>query len=238
MDAAGVFGAAKAGLPFDPMVFIKKPQVILRLISLLFSIIVFGCINSGAYNDDICLYALDSNACSFGVGIGVLAFLGSLALLVVDALFDTISNVKKRKLMVIVDLAFSGLWTFLWFVCFCYLTNKWSNTPGDFLEKQASWRRSNSRSAIVFSLFSVFLWGGITFFAVTRFRLGMQSAFQPASQIEDQVNAQHGMPYPTATGGAYPGATDMDSGLGSQGVSYTSAGVMPSHHPYTGQPTY
>lgn len=38
MDIAGAFGAAKAGMPFDPLVFIKKPQVILRLVSLVSSI--------------------------------------------------------------------------------------------------------------------------------------------------------------------------------------------------------
>ena len=30
----GAYGAGKAGAPFDPLAYIKKPQVILRLVSL------------------------------------------------------------------------------------------------------------------------------------------------------------------------------------------------------------
>ena len=35
----GAYGAGKAGAPFDPVEFIKKPQVILRAVSLVGSII-------------------------------------------------------------------------------------------------------------------------------------------------------------------------------------------------------
>ena len=33
MEGEGAYGAGKAGVAFDPIVYIKKPQVILRLIS-------------------------------------------------------------------------------------------------------------------------------------------------------------------------------------------------------------
>ena len=33
-QVGGAYGAGKAGAPFDPLVYIKKPQVILRLVSL------------------------------------------------------------------------------------------------------------------------------------------------------------------------------------------------------------
>ena len=33
MEGGGAYGAGKAGGPFDPIAFIKKPQVILRLVS-------------------------------------------------------------------------------------------------------------------------------------------------------------------------------------------------------------
>lgn len=36
----GAYGAGKAGAPFDPVTFIKKPQVILRIVSW-----VSGCIH-------------------------------------------------------------------------------------------------------------------------------------------------------------------------------------------------
>jgi len=33
-SSGGAYGAGKAGAPFDPLEFIKKPQVILRAVSL------------------------------------------------------------------------------------------------------------------------------------------------------------------------------------------------------------
>lgn len=36
----GAFGAGKSGGPFDPMLFVRKPQVIVRLVSLVSSYFV------------------------------------------------------------------------------------------------------------------------------------------------------------------------------------------------------
>ena len=33
MEGGGAYGAGKAGGPFDPIAFVKKPQVILRAVS-------------------------------------------------------------------------------------------------------------------------------------------------------------------------------------------------------------
>ena len=42
MDSGGgAFGAGKAGGQFDPMVYIKKPQVILRLLSVVSNLLDF-----------------------------------------------------------------------------------------------------------------------------------------------------------------------------------------------------
>ena len=40
MEGGGAYGAGKAGGPFDPLAFAKKPQVILRAVSLVSIIIV------------------------------------------------------------------------------------------------------------------------------------------------------------------------------------------------------
>jgi hypothetical protein len=74
----------------------------------LFAIIVFGCISSGGWYEGHCLYNRDANACNYGIGIGVLAFIGCIAFLVVDALFDNMSSVQHRKYAVIGDMGFSG----------------------------------------------------------------------------------------------------------------------------------
>ena len=74
----------------------------------LFSVLVFGCIASRGYGETQCLYG-DANACRFGIAIGVLAFLGLMGFLLLDALFDNISSVQQRKYVVIADMAFSGV---------------------------------------------------------------------------------------------------------------------------------
>jgi hypothetical protein len=82
----------------------------------LFAIIVFGCISSQGYKYDreekkeVCLYNKDNNACNYGVGIGVIAFLASIGFLVGEFMFEQMSSVKTRKHYVLGDLGFSGEW--------------------------------------------------------------------------------------------------------------------------------
>lgn len=39
MEGGGAFGGAKAGAPFDPVAFAKKPPVILRALSLVSTVL-------------------------------------------------------------------------------------------------------------------------------------------------------------------------------------------------------
>ena len=48
MSTPGAYGAGMAGGAFDPMSFIRKPQVITRVVCWVFSIVVFACISTGA----------------------------------------------------------------------------------------------------------------------------------------------------------------------------------------------
>lgn len=48
----------------------------------------------------------------------------------------------------------AGLWTFLWFIGFCFLTNQWAWTPAGDVHIGAD----SARAAITFSFFSVFSW--------------------------------------------------------------------------------
>ena len=41
MEGEGAYGSGKAGVAFDPIVYVKKPQVILRLISWVRYIIIY-----------------------------------------------------------------------------------------------------------------------------------------------------------------------------------------------------
>ena len=74
-----------------------------------FSIIVFGCIaDKGRDALNVCFYNGDSNACNYGLAVGIISFLACMAFLVIDVLFDSLSNVQMRKCAVLADLAFSG----------------------------------------------------------------------------------------------------------------------------------
>ncbi|XP_019880943.1 synaptogyrin [Aethina tumida] len=203
MDGQGAYGGGKAGGAFDPLGFVQRPQVILRGVCWLFSIIVFGCISSQGWlldegdKKEKCLYNGDSNACNYGVGISVIAFLASMAFLAGEYLFEQMSSVKTRKHYVLGDLAFSGAWSFLYFVGFWYLANQWgkSKTPPN------GYGVNNMQAAIAFSFFSIFSWAGCAFFAFQRFRQGAGAAFATNYEADTSMPTS----YPS-----YPGGPDSD----------------------------
>lgn len=51
---------------------------------------------------------------------------------------------------------FLGLWTFLWFVGFCFLANQWQRTTPDKLPLNQG--ADAARAVIAFSFFSIFTW--------------------------------------------------------------------------------
>ncbi|KAJ8983934.1 hypothetical protein NQ317_008636 [Molorchus minor] len=191
MEGVGAYGGGKAGGTFDPLGFAQKPQVIVRAVSW------------------VCLYNDDTNACNYGVGISVIAFLATMGFLVGEYLFEQMSSVKSRKHYVLIDLGFSAFWSFLYFVCFWYLTSQWgkSKTPPQGVGV------SNVRPPLRFR-FSLYSPGyffcerhfidfkAVTaFFAFQRFRQGSDAAF--ATNYEADANM--GGSYPS-----YPGGPDTD----------------------------
>lgn len=79
----------------------------------LFSVIIFGCISSQGWTKDrtgkeTCLYDGDSNACNYGVGISVIAFMASIGFIVGEYFFEQMSSIKTRKHYVMADMGFSG----------------------------------------------------------------------------------------------------------------------------------
>lgn len=193
---SSAYGASLAGGAFDLGNFVKQPQTILRCLSWLFSIVVFATITSEGYINPTtkaeakCMFNQNDSACSYAVGIGVLAFLACVVFLILDAYFPQISNAKERKFIVIGDLVFSAAWTFLWFICFCVLANQWSKTPSDVATADAA------RAVIAFSFFSIISWALLSYFAYGRYRQGVSEFDQ---EYRDPANDQN-MPYP---GGPY-----------------------------------
>ncbi|XP_048056792.1 synaptogyrin-1-like isoform X3 [Megalobrama amblycephala] len=110
----GAFGAGRAGGAFDPLTFIQQPHTGLRIVSWLFSLVIFGCIaNEGYINrpdevEQFCIFNRNQNACNYAVSMGSLAFLCCMAFLALDAYFPQISSVKDRKKAVLADVGTSG----------------------------------------------------------------------------------------------------------------------------------
>uniref|UniRef100_G1LWH3 Synaptogyrin 1 n=1 Tax=Ailuropoda melanoleuca TaxID=9646 RepID=G1LWH3_AILME len=163
----GAYGAGKAGGAFDPHTLVRQPHTILRVVSWVFSIVVFGSIvnegylNSNSGGEQLCIYNHNPSACSYGVAVGVLAFLTCLLYLALDVYFPQISSVKDRKKAVLSDIGVSAFWAFLWFVGFCFLANQWQvSKPKDNPMNEGT---DAARAAITFSFFSIFTWvSGVT----------------------------------------------------------------------------
>ncbi|XP_051572352.1 synaptogyrin-1-like isoform X1 [Myxocyprinus asiaticus] len=174
------YGAGKAGGTFDPITFFQQPQTVLRIVSWIFSIVIFGCIaNEGYMNrpneeEEHCIFNRNQNACNYGVGMGALTFLCCAAFMALDVYFPQITSVKDRKKAVLADIGVSAFWSFIWFVGFCFLANQWQVAkPEDNLLKEGG---DAARAAITFSFFSIFTWAGQAFFGFQRYKLGASSS--------------------------------------------------------------
>lgn len=123
---------------------------------------MFGCISAGGYDTDngICLFHGKAGACHYGIGIGVIAFLGCIAFLAIDVQFDTIDNPDTKKYITLADLAFSALWCFLWFIGFCYLADMWRKQAKNYFSTS---QVNNCQAAIAFSFFSIITWVSLLF---------------------------------------------------------------------------
>lgn len=72
------------------------------------SIVNEGYLNTPSEGEEFCIYNRNPNACSYGVTVGVLAFLTCLLYLALDVYFPQISSVKDRKKAVLSDIGVSG----------------------------------------------------------------------------------------------------------------------------------
>lgn len=208
---SGAFGGGKAGGDQDPVTFVKRPTVIIRICSLLFAIIVFGSVSSSgwyflrAQGAEVCVMNLDSSACHYSTFVGIIAFIASIGFIVGEWFFEQMSSIKTRKHYVIFDMAFSGLWAFFYFVAFIYMANSWRKTDDKF-----NYDKANIIGAIVFAFLSILTWLGSVGLAYQRFKAGSTAAFSQdvgeASGLNEEDKYQ-----------AYPGGPeDMAGNYGEQ----------------------
>uniref|UniRef100_A0A8C5WGG2 Synaptogyrin n=1 Tax=Leptobrachium leishanense TaxID=445787 RepID=A0A8C5WGG2_9ANUR len=195
------FGAGRAGGGFDPIEFLKQPQTILRILSWVFSIVVFGSIiNEGYINIDSpqlhCIYNRNEGACNYAITVGLIAFFACVFFIILDIYFPQISSVKDRKRAVLLDMGFSGLWSFMWFVSFCFLTNQWQNTE----PRQEVYQGADAaRAGIAFSFFSILSWVAMALKALQRYKLGTDMSLFATDQLPTGPNS--GYPgYPAGSG--------------------------------------
>uniref|UniRef100_A0A8C2XHL4 Synaptogyrin 3a n=1 Tax=Cyclopterus lumpus TaxID=8103 RepID=A0A8C2XHL4_CYCLU len=161
MDGAGSFGAGRSGSTIDPITFAKQPQTILRVLSWIFSLVVFASIvNEGYVNLGSerlhCVFNKNADACNYGVFMGLVGLLACSFFFMLDYKFSSISSVKDRKKAIMLEIGFSGSWTFLYFVGFCFLANQWSRTTAADLPLNQG--ADAARAAIAFSFFSIITW--------------------------------------------------------------------------------
>eukprot|EP00118_Oscarella_pearsei_P008507 m.44203 g.44203 ORF g.44203 m.44203 type:complete len:206 (+) comp33505_c0_seq1:24-641(+) len=175
---------------FDTIAFVKTPQVLVRLVSVVFSVIVFGCIADGVDSGDpetnYCAYNKENEVCNFGVAVGVIAFSVAITFLVVDGIYQDQGG-AFRRISTIADLCVSALCTVLWFVAFCYLADRWrASGPLDHFPQKV---QNNARAAIAFCFFSIVTWASSSVLAVVRLR--RINAYYGLGHAPDQSSGYH-----------------------------------------------
>ncbi|XP_054890940.1 synaptogyrin-3a isoform X3 [Poeciliopsis prolifica] len=207
MDGVGSFGAGRTGTAVDPIAFAKQPQTILRALSWIFSLVVFASIvNEGYVNLGSerlhCVFNRNGDACNYGVFVGLVGLLACSFFFLLDYKFSSISSVKDRKKAVMLEIGFSGFWTFLYFVSFCFLANQWSRTKIDDLPLNQG--ADAARAAIAFSFFSIITWAGLTVRAVQKYLLGTDMTLFATEHMDGAAPTQ---PYPSNSPGGGPTET-------------------------------
>ncbi|KAJ3614746.1 hypothetical protein NHX12_018316 [Muraenolepis orangiensis] len=225
------YGASFAGGGFDWRKFARQPQTIVRFFSWLFAIVVFACITTEGYVNPsqsaqaFCIFNQNDLACHYAVGVGVMAFLACTGFLLLDAYLPFISNARQRRSAVMADLGLSGLWSFLWLVCFCLLASLWAQT-----QDVRGVPEDAARATVTFSFFSIATWAILTYFALVRYRRGVEDIAVPTS-IEPPATG-HNAPYqPTSYNPTTYNPTTY-SGFPSSGVdAYQQTLFTPSAQP-------
>ncbi|CAI5675509.1 unnamed protein product [Oreochromis niloticus] len=158
---------------FDWRRFIK--QTVLRALCGVFAIVVFGTISDQGYYSPMskangtCMFNNNECACSYAVGVGVLAFVACVVFPILDIIISKISDATGKSRIVKGDLAFSTAMTFLWFICFCVLLNQWTRTNSEYVMADAA------RAAIAFSFFSIITWAVLAYVAYGRYNVNLNT---------------------------------------------------------------
>ncbi|XP_075879940.1 synaptogyrin-3a [Nelusetta ayraudi] len=226
MEGGGSFGAGRTGSSVDPIAFAKQPQTILRVLTWIFSLVVFASIvNEGYINIGserlYCVFNKNADACNYGVFVGLVGLLACTFFGLLDYKFASISSIKDRKKAVMLEIGFSGFWTFLYFVSFCFLANQWSRTTADELPLNQG--ADAARAAIAFSFFSIITWAGLTVRAVQKYLMGTDMALFTTEHMDGAAPSQ---PYPS---NSPVGGTTTETTESYQSPPFTENNAAPTY---------
>jgi hypothetical protein len=129
--------------------------------------------------------------------------LACIALLILEALFQSISSIKVRRRAVALDLGFSAVWAGFYLIAFAYLGIAWAKSDPPIF----GFGINSARAAIAFSLFSIPVWAGCAYFAYVRWLAGADMG-QFAGQFDEMGGG------PTAEYSAYAGGTETGAEQG------------------------
>ncbi|CAH8650002.1 unnamed protein product [Schistosoma bovis] len=138
----------------EPIDYVRKPQVILRLIIVILAVVNIAIVHNGCYIYGKCLFNEDQASCGYSLLLSSSTFILCLAYLWLDLIVDNVSSIDIRLRIAKFDVVLSGIWSFLWLIAFCLLCNRWQNTEQDFLT-QNDVSPNGPRTAIAFSFFSM-----------------------------------------------------------------------------------
>nr|CAX82820.1 synaptogyrin 3 [Schistosoma japonicum] len=119
----------------EPVHYIQKPQVLLRLVTVVLSVVLIAIVHNGCYIYGKCLFSEDQASCGYSLFLSSSSVILCLFYLWFDLITDNISNIVMRTRIVKLDVILTGIWAFLWLIAFCLLCNRWKNTDQDFLSQ-------------------------------------------------------------------------------------------------------
>lgn len=102
----------------------------------------------------------DTRACNYGIGVGVLALIAAIALIIFDVLTAVLSvgGATLAKIASIVDVVASALLSLLWVVGFIYLAKTWDDSDPSSLAFLYPDGEAPARASIAFCFFSSVIW--------------------------------------------------------------------------------
>ncbi|KAL5965406.1 Synaptogyrin-1 [Taenia solium] len=176
------------GYKIDPRAPLTSPNVILRGVSVVFCIIILACIDRDGYFAGRCMFYSGGSACSFALAVTSLGLIFCLIYMTIDVGFLSLPQ-KYRRHITMFELGFSGFWTFVFFVLFCYMADHWRISDAE-KEDLTLINLSNIRASIAFAFFSIFSWGGMTYAAYKR-HISIQSYNQYADDMTEASRDPH-----------------------------------------------